>query len=309
MSTILRIDGAKKTYKGVFQQPRTAVDGVSINVEEGTVHGLLGHNGAGKTTTIKMLLGLVRADAGEFEVAGMDPRTARGRRAIGYLPEQPYYPTHLKARKGLLYYGRLAAGREMTAERVEELLEFVGLAPHAEIPLSKFSRGMLQRFGFAQALAADPSVVVLDEPASGLDPVGQRDVRNAILSLKEEGKTVLLSSHQLSEIEAVCDRVTILLRGKVAAEGRLDDLLNVEGQTSVTARGLPSELPEEVARLVTDHAVSGGMHVFSARDEDVRAVVDAIDDAGGTLVSVSPKRQSLEDYFDRLLRGEGGDGA
>jgi ABC-2 type transport system ATP-binding protein len=167
--------------------------------------------------------------------------------------------------------------------------------------LSKYSRGMLQRFGLAQAMLGRPRVYVLDEPASGLDPVGQRDIRNLMLRLRDEGSTVLLSSHQLSEIEVVCDRVTIVSHGRVAASGRLEDLLNVAGQTSVRVRGCDTGLPASLDGVVTDVAASGGAWIFSVPDERVREVVDAVDDAGGHVESVVPKRDSLEDYFARLL--------
>jgi ABC-2 type transport system ATP-binding protein len=281
---------------------------VDLTVEQGTVHGLLGPNGAGKTTTIKMLLGLVRADGGEFEIAGADPRRASGRSHVGFLPEQPYFPGHLRAEKGLVRYGRLANGGDELPERAASLLEQVGLAPHADVQLSKFSRGMLQRFGIAQALVGGPEVVVLDEPASGLDPVGQRDVRNIILSLKDAGMTVLLSSHQLSEVEAVCDRVTIMNAGRVAAEGRLDELLNAEGLTSVRIANAAGGLPPEVSEAARDIAVSGETSVFSVPDASVRSVVDRLDDAGIRIVSITPKRDSLEDYFDRMLRTAGDEG-
>jgi ABC-2 type transport system ATP-binding protein len=191
--------------------------------------------------------------------------------------------------------------RAERAGRISEQLERVGLERHTQARLSAYSRGMLQRLGIAQALVGHPSVVILDEPASGLDPVGQRDVRNLMLELKAAGTTVLLSSHQLSEVEVVCDRVSILDRGRLAAEGRLDDLLNVAGRTSVRAGVLPSGLPEVVGALTDDVAVSGGVWVFSVPDASVRVVVDAIDDAGGSIIAVTPKRESLEDYFSRLL--------
>jgi ABC-2 type transport system ATP-binding protein len=186
-------------------------------------------------------------------------------------------------------------------------MERVGLQGREKTTLDAFSRGMLQRLGIAQALINDPAVVVLDEPASGLDPVGQRDIRNLMLELRGGGVTVLLSSHQLSEVEAVCDEVTIMNAGVVAAEGQLDALLNVEGRTSIRVRGLEAGLPPEVRDLAEDVAVSGGVSVFSVPDESVRAVVDAIDDAGGVIVSVSPVRDSLEDYFARLLTRSAGE--
>jgi len=205
----------------------------------------------------------------------------------------------------MLLYGRLSGvtGAAVKAD-IADRLERVGLTGRERTPLSKFSRGMLQRLGIALSLLGDPAVLVLDEPASGLDPVGQRDVRNLMLALRGQGTTILLSSHQLSEVEAVCDGVTILNRGKVAAEGHIDDLLNVAGQTSVRARGDGDSLPSSVASLVADVATSGGMWIFSVSDESVRRVVDELDESGWQLVSVTPKRESLEDYFSHLLDAE-----
>ena len=298
----ISVEGASKVYRrsGGSGQ-RAAVDGVSLTVERGTIHGLLGPNGAGKTTTLKMLIGLVRPSTGEFRVLGEDSTTPSGRRSLGFLPEQPYFPQHLTAQRALRFYGQLAGvGEADIAVRSAELLERVGLRGSECTELSKFSRGMLQRLGIAQAIIGQPEVVILDEPASGLDPVGQRDVRGLMLELRDAGTTVLLSSHQLSEVEAVCDQVTILNAGQVAAKGHIDELLNIEGQTSFRIRGL-DELPPAVRDRATDVAVSGSVWVFSVDDAAVREVVDAIDDAGGSVMSVMPKRDSLEDYFARLI--------
>ena len=281
----IRITSARKTYEVFPATKRVAVEDVSIRVPEGAIHGLLGPNGAGKTTTLKMLLGLVRADGGTFEVLGNDSRRRGGRTQLGFLPEQPYFPQQLKAAQVLRLYARLS-GESPEDARIAELLEQVGLAGREHMRLAAFSRGMLQRLGIAQALIGRPRVVIFDEPASGLDPVGQRDVRNIMLGLKEAGVTVLLSSHQLSEVEAVCDRVTILDRGRVAAEGRIEELLRTAGRTSVRATGLPRGLPESVSALIDDLAVASGVFVFSVADEDVRRVVDAVDDAGGSVLNL-----------------------
>lgn len=299
----IEIIGARKAYRRVGGATvRDAVQDVNIAVSPGTIHGLLGPNGAGKTTTLKMLLGLVRPSGGSFRIMGEDSTRPAGRRYVGFMPEQPYFPQHLTAAHALRLYARLGGvPKEDIAPRTRELLERVGLQGRERSTLSTFSRGMLQRLGIAQALINDPRVVVLDEPASGLDPVGQRDIRNLMLSLRESGVTVLLSSHQLSEVETVCDEVTILNAGRVAAEGDLDVLLNVSGRISVRARDLGTQLPDLVAASAESVAVSGGVWVFSIPDEALRTVVDAIDEAGGRVQSIAPMRDSLEDYFARLL--------
>jgi ABC-2 type transport system ATP-binding protein len=307
-SDAIAVSGARKVYTVFPQRPRVAVDDVSITVPVGAIHGLLGPNGAGKTTTLKMLLGLVRPDAGEFRVLGRDSRSRGGRATLGFLPEQPYFPPQLSAAQAMRLYARLAGVPEREIKpRTNELLERVGLEGQRRTLLSAFSRGMLQRLGIAQAIIGRPTVVVLDEPASGLDPLGQRDVRNLMLMLRDEGATVLLSSHQLSEVEAVCDRVSIMSRGRVAAEGAIHELLGVAGATSITVSGL-SEVPPALTTLAGKPSVAeGGLLVFSLPDATVRRVVDAVDDAGGTIVSVAAKRESLEDYFTRMLSNDSGE--
>jgi ABC-2 type transport system ATP-binding protein len=295
------IENARKDYGKAAGGRREAVSDVSLSVSQGAIHGLLGPNGAGKTTTLKMLLGLVKPSGGRFEILGVPANRPGAREFLGFLPEQPYFPSQLTAAEAMTLYGRLTGlTREEIDEQTTTLLDRVGLDGRQKTLLSKFSRGMLQRLGLAQALLGDPEVLVLDEPASGLDPVGQRDIRNLMLSLRDDGATILLSSHQLSEVEAVSDEVTILNRGRVAAVGHIDDLLNVEGQTSIRTTG-EGDLPASVSAVVCDVAVSGSTQVFSVPDDQIRAVVDAIDDAGWRISSVQPKRASLEDYFSALL--------
>ncbi|MDY0087688.1 MAG: ABC transporter ATP-binding protein [Coriobacteriia bacterium] len=298
-SAAIRILGAAKHYGARGTSP--AVADVSLRVTSGSIHGLLGPNGAGKTTTLKMLLGLVRPTAGRFEMLG-EPVSPRVRARVGFLPEQPYFPPLLTAKELLLLHGRLSGmSKDEVLGRASDLLARVGLEGKEGVRLAKFSRGMLQRAGIAQALIASPEVIVLDEPASGLDPVGQRDVRNLMAELASEGATVLLSSHQLSEVEAVCDEVTILNRGYVAAEGRIDDLLGVSGRTSIRVRGDRAALPAEIQSLMEDVAVAGSVWIFSIPDTSVRAAIDILDDNGWTIESVVPKRESLEDYFAQML--------
>jgi len=304
----IAIAGARKVYTVFPKTERVAVDDVTLEVPRGAIHGLLGPNGAGKTTTLKMLLGLVRANAGTFRVLGVDSRTRAGRAQLGFLPEQPYFPPQLTAAQAMRLYARLSGVPEREiAARTRELLDRVGLEGRASTVLSSFSRGMLQRLGIAQAIVSRPAVVVLDEPASGLDPLGQRDVRNLMLELRDGGATVLLSSHQLSEAEAVCDRVSIMSRGRVAAVGSLSELLSVEGRTTLRVTGLPAGLPDQAATLAADVETAEEAVTFSVADADLRRAIDAVYDAGGSVVEVEPRRESLEDYFTRMLANEKGE--
>jgi len=304
----LSIEHASKSY-GVSAVGRArAVADVSLSVSPGAIHGLLGPNGAGKTTTLKMLLGLVKPSGGSFEILGVPAHAPGARARLGFLPEQPYFPTQLTVAEAMALYGRLAGVKTSElAEQVPRLLEKVGLEGRERSVLSRFSRGMLQRLGLAQAMLGHPAVVVLDEPASGLDPVGQRDVRSLMLELRREGVSILLSSHQLSEVEAVCDEVTILNRGLVAARGHIDDLLNVEGQVSIRVRGA-GDLPPGLESLSSEAIASGDTWTLSVGEANARKAVDEADDAGWVVVSLAPKRDSLEDYFSRLLESTDVDG-
>ena len=297
----LLIEHARKDYGKAAGARREAVSDVSISVSRGAIHGLLGPNGAGKTTTLKMLLGLVRPSGGRFEILGMAASQPGARAHMGFLPEQPYFPGQLTATEAMRLYGRLTGlSRAQIAQQTDDLLDRVGLDGRQKTLLSKFSRGMLQRLGVAQALLGTPDVLVLDEPASGLDPVGQRDIRRLMLELKESGRTILLSSHQLSEVEAVCDEVTILNRGHVVARGHIDDLLSVAGRATVRTQG-QGDLPAAVAQRASDVTDAGLSRSFTIAEEDLRLVVDALDDAGWRLVDIAPERESLEDYFASLL--------
>ena len=297
----LLIEHARKDYGKAAGARREAVSDVSLSVSRGAIHGLLGPNGAGKTTTLKMLLGLVRPTSGRFEILGVPAFEAGARANMGFLPEQPYFPGQLTAAEAMSLYGRLTGlSKSRIAEQTDELLDRVGLDGRQQTVLSKFSRGMLQRLGLAQALLGSPQVLVLDEPASGLDPVGQRDIRRLMLELQESGCTILLSSHQLSEVEAVSDEVTILDRGGVVARGHIDELLAVTGRVAVKADG-HGDLPAAVAKWASDVTDTGLFRTFTVAESNVRAVVDALDDADWRLVEVVPERATLEDYFASLM--------
>jgi len=298
--------GLRKRYK-----KRTAVDGVSFTVDRGEVLGLLGPNGAGKTSVIKILLGLVRPDAGDVLLLGKPAGDPRARADIGYLPELFRYQPWLSANEVLALHIRLA-GVVVPAEQRRESLAVVGLADRADDRVGGFSKGMQQRLGLAVALVARPELVVLDEPTSALDPVGRADVRDILLSLKERGVAVLLNSHLIGEVERVCDRVVILDRGKVAAAGTLAELL---GRRELRMR-LAGVTEEAATRLAAAGELTRAGDSFTVTlpadaDLDSDAVPDLVADLirlGVRVHAVEPGRISLEERLLDILRAEpGGD--
>src|SRR6188472_2018588 len=230
------VDKVNKTYKRTWpwEKPISALANVSLSVAQGEIFGFLGHNGAGKTTIMKILLGLLRATSGYAELLGSPVQNVDVRARIGYLPESPYFYDYLTAEEFLYFYGKLAGlHRETIRTRIPRLLEQVSLTEARQRQLRKFSKGMLQRIGLAQALIHDPELVILDEPMSGLDPVGRKEVRDIILSLRDQGITVFFSTHIVSDVEMVCDRVGILAKGTMLAVGRIEDLVSRHATQSV----------------------------------------------------------------------------
>lgn len=230
-----------KTFRDFWRRPKkVAVDGVSLSIMPGEVFGLLGPNGSGKSTTIKMLLGLLNPTAGHVKLFGLDPASPAAKARIGYLPELTHFHPYLTLRETLHYYaGLFNLPANVRNERTAQLLEEMGIAAAADRPVGEFSKGMSQRVGLAQALLNDPDLVILDEPTSGLDPLGRHDVKKMIRRLAARGKTVLLSSHLLAEVEDVCDRVAILSEGRICSEGRLSELLEKRNQTQLTLDSVP----------------------------------------------------------------------
>jgi len=303
----ISIRGLCKAFRGHLGIGRTvAIECLDLEVGRGEVFGLLGPNGAGKTTTLKLMLGLLRPDRGEILLGGRPPSDPRARARVGYLPENPYFYDYLTAEEFLDFYGRLQGlGAAVRRATIRRTLERVGLTGRGRLALRKFSKGMTQRLGLAQAIQHDPDLVILDEPMSGLDPVGRREVRDLILALKSAGKTVFFSSHILQDAESVCDRIAILQRGRLRSSGRLRDLVSAGVRwIEVVVRGpLPASCPATIVSRSGDETL--------ARVADVAALTRLLagaEAAGSTVLSVWPRRETLEDLFLRELGVEAGQG-
>jgi len=295
--------GLEKTYTVGFwrKRPRCALRPLSLAVEEGEVFGYLGPNGAGKTTTLKLLMGLVYPTAGSAKILGLPVNDPRVKAQIGFLPEQPYFYDYLTARELLQYYAQLSGveARERT-RRVDAVLDRVGLNDVGGVQLRKFSKGMLQRVGIAQAILHEPKVVFLDEPMSGLDPIGRREVRDLMESLKHEGKTIFFSTHILSDAEALCDRVAILHKGELRSIGVIADLTSsVRGKVEVMWQG--SVVPPGIRALNAECHQTGEMARAIVAEDQLDSAIDALRRANLKLVSVTPVRATLEDYFVEKL--------
>jgi ABC-2 type transport system ATP-binding protein len=303
MTTAIEIDKLTKDYETGFWRKRKtrALDGLSLKVESGQIFGFLGANGAGKTTTLKLLMRLIYPNGGTARILGRDINDVAMHARIGYLPENPYFYDYLTAREFLNYCGELFGLDRATRERrTEELLTRVNLETKGwDRQLRKFSKGMLQRVGLAQALVNDPEIVFLDEPMSGLDPVGRREVRDLIASLRTSGKTVFMCSHILSDIEVLCDSVAILKHGRLAHSGSLAELR--AGETNlfeVIATGAdPEALKQRLGAGANVTTTPSGLRIEVANESEVDPVIAALRDARGKLVSVQPVRQSLEELF------------
>jgi len=302
----IEILGLQKTYWVGFWRKRAkrALRPFHLAVEEGEIFGFLGPNGAGKTTTLKLLMGLVFPTAGSARILGMDANDPRVKAQIGFLPEQPYFYDYLTARELLEYYGQLSGvAAKDRAKKVEAMLQRVGLPDAGDIQLRKFSKGMLQRVGIAQAILHDPKVVFLDEPMSGLDPMGRREVRDLIEQLKKEGKTVFFSTHILSDAEALCDRVAIIHLGELRSVGVVADLTaSMQGKVELIWRS--AMVPASIRALGAECHITGDTVRAVLAENKQDAAIDALRLEKLRLVSVTPVRATLEDYFLQNLGTE-----
>ncbi len=300
----IEILGLEKTYSVGFwrKKPKRALRPLHLSVEDGEIFGFLGPNGAGKTTTLKLLMGLVFPTAGSARILGMEINDPRVKAQIGFLPEQPYFYDYLTARELLEYYGQLSGvpARDRS-HRVSEMLQRVGLPDAGDVQLRKFSKGMLQRVGIAQAILHGPRVVFLDEPMSGLDPMGRREVRDLMEQLKQEGKTVFFSTHILSDAEALCDRVAIIHLGDLRGVGAVADLTaSMQAKVELIWQG--TIVPAALQALGAECHVTGDTVRAVLPEEKQEAAIDALRRERLRLVSVTPVRMSLEDYFMEKLK-------
>jgi ABC-2 type transport system ATP-binding protein len=312
----IEILGLEKTYSVGFwrKRPKLALRPLTLSVEYGEIFGFLGPNGAGKTTTLKMLMGLVFPTSGTARILGMDLDDIRMKAQIGFLPEQPYFYDYLTGRELLKYYGRLSGvDAKQLSQKTDAALERVGLRDAANLQLRKFSKGMLQRVGIAQAILHDPKLVFLDEPMSGLDPMGRREVRNLIEELKGEGKTVFFSTHILSDAEALCDRVAIIHLGELRRVGSVAELTaSVHSKVEIVWQGAIA--PAAFKTFGAECHTAGDTTRAVIAEENQDAALEALRRERLRLISVTPVRMSLEDYFmtqltdksDPNARGEDG---
>jgi len=300
----IEIQGLEKTYSVGFwrKKPKVALRPLHLQVEDGEIFGFLGPNGAGKTTTLKMLMGLTYPTGGTASILGMQLDDPRMKAEIGFLPEQPYFYDYLTGRELLEYYGRLSGVDAKTvARKVPEMLARVGLKDAANVQLRKFSKGMLQRVGIAQAILHDPRVVFFDEPMSGLDPMGRREVRDLMVQLKREGKTVFFSTHILSDAEALCNRVAIINKGELQGVGTVAELTSSSvGRVELIWRG--TSVPAALRAISAECDVTGDTVRAVIPESSQDAALEALRRDRLSLLSLTPVRTSLEDYFIQKLQ-------
>lgn len=305
MAAAIEIENLTKDYPFGFLhlKKRRSLEGLSMQVETGEVFGFLGPNGAGKSTTIKLLMGLIFPDAGTARILGKPITDIEMHRDIGYLPEQPYFYDYLTAAELLDYFARIhdlkAADRK---ERVAKMLKRVGLETAGKIQLRKYSKGMLQRVGLAQAILHNPAVVILDEPTSGLDPMGRREVRDIILELKQEGKTVLFSTHILSDAEMMCDRVGVIVGGKLRGVGAPGEIVGIKTQGMEILFELPGvSSPDAAAGILARATKTGDRYRLEVTEADLYASLEQLRAAGARILSVAQVKATLEEYFMHLV--------
>lgn len=301
MESAILTSGLTKVYRLARGKRKTAVDSLTLYVHTGEIFGFLGPNGAGKTTTIKILLGFMRPTSGRAEILDVPVDEPRARIPVGYLPEQPYFYKFMSPMEIIgMHAGLVGIPRRGRKEHIAEVIETVGIQEIAGTPVSKLSKGQVQRVGIAQALVGDPKILILDEPASGLDPLGRRQVRDLLLRQRDLGRTIFLSSHLLSEIETVCDRVAVLNNGRLTAIGAPDEIKEKSTRTAITTTCLGIEFSDRISAIGGQTHVSEGNTIITVSSDCVYEVIDLLKEEGLPLISVTPEQESLEEAFLRL---------
>jgi ABC-2 type transport system ATP-binding protein len=303
----IEIENLTKDYPFGFLhlKKKRSLEGLTMQVEDGEVFGFLGPNGAGKSTTIKLLVGLIFPDAGSAQILGKPVTDIEMHRHIGYLPEQPYFYDYLTAAEVLDYFARF---HDLTAAdrsaRVALMLKKVGLETARKIQLRKYSKGMLQRVGLAQAILHDPKVVILDEPMSGLDPIGRREVRDIILELKRAGKTVLFSTHILSDAEMLCDRVGVIVGGKLRGVGAPGEIVGMKATGMEILFELPAGGGANTGAILAKATKTGDRYHMEVAEEELYTALEQLRGVGAKVLAVAQVKASLEEYFMHLIEGD-----
>ncbi len=303
MAVALNIQNLHKTFSlGFIPKKKKILKGISLSVNQGEIFGYLGPNGAGKTTTLKCILGLIFPDQGKIELFGHSHLSLQAKAKTGFLPENPYFYDHLTASEFLYFYSQLFLIKKNEREKkIKQLLQIVGLEQSADLQLRKFSRGMLQRIGLAQSLLNEPSLVLLDEPLGGLDPIGRKEIRDIIVKLKQEGKTVFLSSHILQDIEMICDRVAIIVNGEIVNQGTLKDLISEKILfTEIELSGVEEKELKNLGESLTE---KGGRILLKVFEENnVEKILELVKSKKGKVHSLIPRTETLEDLFVGMVK-------
>jgi ABC-2 type transport system ATP-binding protein len=312
MPAVLEIDNLTKDYPVGFwvKRPKRALDRLCLTVQAGEVFGFLGPNGAGKTTTLNLLLRILYPTSGTARILGRKLGDPSLHQEVGYLPEQPYFYDYLTAAELLRYVGRLFGINPAALRRkVDELLEQTGLTEARDVQLRKFSKGMLQRIGIAQAILNDPQLLFLDEPFSGLDPIGRRELREIVRQLNARGVTIFFSSHILSDVESLCDRFAILHHGKLLESGTLEEALSRESRwMEIIAASHRAEMRDRLLPLASEVIVLGDrLKIVLDKDAAIAPLVEIIERNGGTVLEIHPVRPSLEELFMRQIEQSPGE--
>jgi len=305
-SIAVKINDLQKTFSNGWGKRSTIIKNLNLDIMENEIFGYLGANGAGKTTTFKLMLGLIYPDKGTILFDGKPASDYKNRTVLGYLPETPYFYSYLTAGEALDFYASLFdMDRSLKKRRVEKMLHLVGLDHAKNLQLRKFSRGMLQRIGIAQAMINDPKLLILDEPMSGLDPMGRKDMRDIILNCRDQGKTIIFSSHIISDVEMICDRASILSKGKLQQVIEMDDRQDTQDSTwEIICRGQVFNLDPIKEQDKIAHHVTGNRHILSTEDKGLANLIMAeIQNQGLDLISFGSRRKSIEDIYIKSVGG------